>query len=112
MARQSLSPKRAAERMRQYRAAVITIARYRARRRVQEQIRAKGLKVAHFSAREITEQAEAYLAKHREELITKATADCLTFPEFAGLDIASVRIPSGNRTLPSDSHDNLGTNQQ
>ena len=96
MAIRSLSPKRAAERMRQYRAAVITIARYRARRRVQEQIRAKGLKVAHFSAREITEQAEAYLAKHREELITQAVSDCLTFPEFAGCAELVTFAPSEN----------------
>jgi hypothetical protein len=34
--------------------------------------------------RETTEQAEADMAQHREELISKAVADCLTFPEFVG----------------------------
>jgi hypothetical protein len=61
----------------------------RAKRAVQADIRARGLKVAQFSAREIALQAEAYMAQHMDELITKATADCLTFPELARPDIAS-----------------------
>ena len=65
--------------------AVIVVAKLRARRVVKDQIRAKGLKVSHYTAREISEQAEEYMAAHAEELVAKATADCLTFPEFANL---------------------------
>ena len=83
---------------------------------MQADIRAKGLKIAQFTARDITEQAEVYLAQHRDELITKAAADCLTFPEFARyraeIDAVSVRKDPGNRTLPSNGDDNLRTNQQ
>jgi hypothetical protein len=102
--------------MRQYRHAVMVLAMQRAKRAVQADIRAKGLKIAQFTARDITEQAEVYLAQHRDELITKAAADCLTFPEFsryrAEIDLASVRIVTGNRTLPVEASDNPRTNQQ
>jgi hypothetical protein len=81
MADNILSPNRAAQRMLKYRAAVMTVARYRAKKAVQAQIRARGLKIAQFTSRQVAELAEAYMAQHMEELITKATADCLTFPE-------------------------------
>jgi len=83
MARRSLSPKRAAERMRQHRHAVMVMAMLRAQRAVQADIRAQGLKLAQFTAKEISVLAEAYMAQHREEPITKAVADVATFPEFA-----------------------------
>jgi hypothetical protein len=50
---------------------------------VKDQLRAQGLKVWHFSAKEITQLAEDYFANHREELITKATEDINTWPGFA-----------------------------
>jgi hypothetical protein len=64
--------------------AVIVVARYRARKQVEAAIRARGQKVSQFTAREIADLSETYLRAHLGELITKATADCLTFPEFAG----------------------------
>jgi hypothetical protein len=116
MATRSLSPKRALEKMRQYRAAVMTIAHYRAKQAVKAEIRARGQKIAEFSARDIALLAEAYMAQHRDWLITKAAEDVATFREFARyraeIDVASVCIPPGNRTLPSDSGDNPRTNQQ
>ena len=116
MADNILSSNRAAQRMLKYRAAVMTIARYRAKQAVKAEIRAKGFKIAQFSAREIAEQAEEYMAQHKDELINKAVEDCLTFPEFARyrseIDVASVRNVTRNRTLPGDSHDNPRTNAQ
>jgi len=44
--------------------AVVTLARQRATTRVKEQLRAQGLKVAHFTHREIAVAAEEYLAEH------------------------------------------------
>lgn len=115
-ASRSLSPKRAAEKMLRYRHAVIVVAMQRAKRAVQANIRARGLKIAQFSAREITEQAEAYMAQHREELIAKAAEDVATFPEFAPyraeIDVASVRNVSGNRTLAEREAHNHRTNEQ
>ena len=51
--------------------AVVTLARQRATTRVKEQFRARGLKVAHMSHREIVVAAEEYLAEH-PELIAEA----------------------------------------
>ena len=43
---------------------VFTIARLRARNAVKKQLRAKGLRVSHFSAKEISILAEEYFAQH------------------------------------------------
>jgi hypothetical protein len=87
-----------------FHSAVMTIARYRAKQTVKADIRAKGQKLAQYSCREIALLAEAELERNREEFITKAVTDCLTFPEFARyraeIDVASVRNVSRNRTLP------------
>lgn len=77
----------------------MVLAMQRAKRAVQADIRAQGLKIAQFTARQIAEQAEAYMAQHKEELIAKAIADVATFPEFAGFDVASVCKAERNRTL-------------
>jgi len=41
----------------------------RARSRIKDQLRAAGLKISHYSAREISELAEEYVHHHREELM-------------------------------------------
>jgi hypothetical protein len=82
-AKQSLSPKRALERLREHRRAVIALAHQRAKRLVQASIRAKGQRLSDFSAREITLLAEDYLAQHREELIAEAENVIATSPYFA-----------------------------
>jgi hypothetical protein len=63
--------------------AVKTLALYRAKSAVLSEILAKGQKIGQFSCAEINEMRQAYFAHHMEELITKATADVATFPEFA-----------------------------
>jgi hypothetical protein len=46
--------------------AIIAYARFMARDEVRATIRRQGLKVHHFSARKITEEAEKYIRKHPE----------------------------------------------
>jgi hypothetical protein len=82
-AKRSLSPKRALERLREHRRAVIALAHQRAKRLVQAGIRAKGQRLSDFSAREITLLAEDYLAQHRAELIAEAENAIATWPGFA-----------------------------
>ena len=55
----------------QFRACLATAVLHKARTRVKEEIRAKGDKVHHYSARQISEMAERYLAEpgHREVLM-------------------------------------------
>ena len=52
-----------------FRACLAHAVLYSARNRVKDQLRAAGLKVSHYSARDLTALAEEYLQHHREELI-------------------------------------------
>jgi hypothetical protein len=83
MATTSLSSKRAQQRLLEHRRAVIALAHQRAKRLVQASIRAKGQRLADFSAREIALLAEDYLAQHRAELIAEAENAIATWPGFA-----------------------------
>ena len=82
-ATRSLSPNRALERMQRHRHAVMVLALQRAKKVVQADIRAKGQRLADFSAREITLLAEDYLAQHRDELVAEAEHAIATWPGFA-----------------------------
>ena len=46
---------------------------YRARNKVKDQLRAAGLKISGYSARDLTVLAEEYVQHHREELIEAVT---------------------------------------
>jgi hypothetical protein len=46
---------------------------YSARNKVKDQLRAAGLKISGFSARDLTALAEEYVQHHREELIEAVT---------------------------------------
>ena len=72
MATPSLSPKLTLEIARRQHHAVSVLAIQRAKRSVQRQLQAQGLKLAQFSAKDITLLAEGYLAQHRHELIVEA----------------------------------------
>ena len=98
MATRSLSPKQIQERMQRHRAAVAVLAMQSARREVKAQIRAQGLKVAHYSAKEISILAEAQLAQHREQLRAEAEHAIATWPGFARW-----RLPSSNITTVAQS---------
>jgi hypothetical protein len=82
MATRSLSPKRALERMQQYRQAIRTLALQRAKQSVRANIRAKRQRIADFSAREITLLSEDYLTQHRDELIAESKHVIATSPYF------------------------------
>jgi hypothetical protein len=66
MANRSLSPKRIAERAQLHRQAVSVFARLAAKRAVQEQLRAQGVRVSLFPIAELMRQAGEYLAAHPE----------------------------------------------
>jgi hypothetical protein len=48
------------------------LAQHRARQAVKRQLQAQGLKVTHYSARDISVLANQYLAEHRPELMPDA----------------------------------------
>ena len=89
----SLSPNRLAQRMIRHRAAVITRARQRPKKVVLLQLRAQGLKLAQFSAKEITLLIEAELERNRARLIAEAEQAINTWPGFARW-----RLPVANLT--------------
>jgi hypothetical protein len=55
-------------------AMIYTLAMYRAKQRVREQIRKEGKKLSEFKARDITVMAGMYCELHREELAAEAKA--------------------------------------
>ena len=80
--------------------AVLSFARMSAKRAVLAELRAKGLHVADYSAREISERMDQYFAQHMEPLITDAAQMVATSPSFARWrSRASVRKDTRNRTL-------------
>ena len=73
---------------------VVTIARLRARNAVKRQLRDRGLKVSHFSAKEISVLAEEYFAQH-PELINEAAivVERLRVEGYLGKRAQAVRNP-------------------
>jgi hypothetical protein len=53
----------------QFKACLATAVLYKARGKVKDQLRAAGLKISGYSARDLTVLAEEYVQHHREELI-------------------------------------------
>jgi hypothetical protein len=74
---------KALERIRRHHVAVVTLARREARKAVIAQIRAQGLKVHYFSAKDLSRLAEAELERNRAELIAEAIEVINTSPDFA-----------------------------
>src|SRR5262249_31339615 len=83
MATRSLSPDRIAQKLREHRSAVAVLAMQSAKRAVKDQIRAKGKKPAHFTAKEIAVLAEVELQRNRTKLIAEAEHAIATWPGFA-----------------------------
>ena len=83
MAARSLSPKQILERLQRHRSVVAVLATQSARREVKAQIRAQGLKVAHYSAREISVLAEVVLQRNRPRFVAEAEHAINTWPGFA-----------------------------
>jgi hypothetical protein len=95
MAARSLSPNRVAQKLREHRSAVATLAMLNAKRAVKAQIRARGEKPAHFTAKEIAVLAEAELQRNRTRFIAEAEHTIATWPGFAYL-----RINAQTQTQP------------
>ena len=66
MAVRSLSPKQIQERMQQHRQAGMVLARLAAKRAVQDELRAQGVRVSLFPIAEVMRLAAEYLDKHPE----------------------------------------------
>lgn len=87
MATRSLSPDRVAQKLREHRTAVAVLARQSAKRAIKAQLKAEGLKVSQFSAKDISIRADAWFDAHRAELIAEAEQVIATSPLFAYLRI-------------------------
>ena len=98
MAKRSLSPNRVAQKLREHRQCVIVLARQSARKAIKAQLRAEGLKLSQFSAKDISIRADAYFDVHRERLIAEAEHIVATSPYFARW-----RLPSANITTVAQS---------
>ena len=83
MASRSLSPNRVAQKLREHHHAVIVLAHQSARKAIKAQLRAEGLKLSQFSAKDISIRAEAWFDVHRQELIAEAEHAIATWPGFA-----------------------------
>ena len=83
MATRSLSPNRIVQKLREHRQCVIVLARQSARKAIKAQLRAEGLKLSQFSAKDISIRADAYFDVHRERLIAEAEQIVATSPYFA-----------------------------
>jgi hypothetical protein len=68
--------------MRQHRQCVIVLAHQSARKAIKAQLRAEGLKLSQFSAKNISIRAEAWFDVHRERLIAEAEQIIATSPYF------------------------------
>ena len=79
----SLSPKQTLERIQRHRQAVIVLARQSAKRAIKAQLRAEGLKLSQFTAKDISIRADAWFDDHRAELIAEAEHTIATWPGFA-----------------------------
>ena len=98
MATRSLSPNRIVQKLREHRQCVIVLARQSARKAIKAQLRAEGLKLSQFSAKDISIRADAYFDVHRERLIAEAEQIVATSPYFARW-----RLPSANITTVAQS---------
>jgi hypothetical protein len=87
MATRSLSPDRVAQKLREHRTAVAVLARQSAKRALKAQLKAEGLKVSQFSAKDISIRADAWFDAHRAELIAEAEQVIATSPLFVYLRI-------------------------
>ena len=99
-AARSLSPKQIRERMQQHRTAVAVLARQSARRVIKAQIKAAGLKVSQFTARDISIRADVWFDAHRVELIAEAEHTIATSPYFARWRCAELESDAQKQTQP------------
>jgi hypothetical protein len=80
--KRQLTPKQIAKQWQDYRFAVIMIARNRAKKAVQVELKDRGLRVSLIPPAQIRPLADAYLAQHRDRLIADAKHTIATSPYF------------------------------
>ena len=78
------------EQTQRFRFAVAVMVRYRAKQVVKDQIRARGDKVHHYSAKDITELAENYVAQNLVPLTYQVAGEVAKWEEFAGYRCAKL----------------------
>ena len=82
--------------------ATLAMARYIAKKAVIEDIRRKGDKVANYSARALVERADAWIEKHRDEVMRELVMRrCERFEPMRDKGSAKVAFPKPRRTLIS-----------
>jgi hypothetical protein len=89
--------------MRQHRQCVIVLACQSARKAIKAQLRAEGLKLSQFSAKDISIRADAYFDVYRERLIAEAEQIVATSPYFARWrlpDCANIESDAQTQTQP------------
>ena len=69
--------------MQQHRQAVMVLARQRAKKAVERELRSKGIRTTLIKPAEISLLAREYLAQHRERLRAEAEQAIATWPGFA-----------------------------
>ena len=89
---------RATRRIVEHRIAVITLARQAATKVVKAHLRARGLKLVHFTAAEIAKLAEDYLDQHGIELIAEARE---TIPRWIAEGVFGKRAQRAHNSLHS-----------
>jgi hypothetical protein len=99
MATQTLSPKRAPERLQQHRHYVIVLAHQSALKTIKAKLRAQGIKLHDFSARDLRIQPEAYFDANRQQLIDEAKGVIATSPYFAQWRLPSCGQVAQKRAL-------------
>lgn len=78
-------------------AVLFTLARQKAIQATKRQLQAQGLRVAHFSARDISIAANGYFEEHREALIEEALETVRKSPQLRTLYEKEQRRLRGNR---------------
>jgi deoxyribodipyrimidine photolyase-like uncharacterized protein len=104
MANRSLSPKQIAKRTQLHRQAVATFARLAAKRAVQDNLRAQGVRVSLFPIAELMRQAREYLDNHPELYqlaLERANRLGYSDPRFADLNnSAQTTEPCLDKQIP------------
>ena len=66
-----------------YPGVALALARYRARRIIEHELRSQGVRVQYVPIRDIRERAQAYLETHREELLAQAMEAVRSDPKLS-----------------------------
>ena len=99
MAIRTLSPKQIQERARLHRQAVALLARLAAKRTVQENLRAQGVRVSLFPHAELMRQAGEYLANHAE--LYQPALERAHKLGYVGADVMLASQQTGRHSLPN-----------